>query len=88
MEEDQDHPEVEVEVDHQAVDHQGLDHQEEDNLQLCNNQCPLPQMSKLWEVSHKSLMEINLRQMTLSKKSKATFALTPTFQDTTLHIRK
>ena len=76
MEEDQDHP-VEVEEDHPAEveeDHpaEEADHQEEDNLQLLNNQCQSHQMSKPWEVSHKSLMEINLRQTISLKKSSVT----------------
>ena len=80
-----------MEVDHLEEDQDRLeevDHQEEDNLQPLNNQCHLRQMSKLWEASHKSLMETNPRQMTLLKKSKATSALMPTFQDTIPHIRK
>ena len=92
MEEDQDHP-VGVEEDHLAEvkeDHlaEEVDHQEEDNLQLLNNQCWLHQMSKPWEVSHKSLTEIDLKQMISSRKSRVISALMPTFQDTTPHIRK
>ena len=87
MEEDPDHPEEEVQ-DHLVEEEEDQDLLVEDNPQPHNNQCHLHQTSKQWEASHKYSTETNPKPTISSKKSKATFILMPTLQDTTLHTKK
>ena len=83
--EDQDHPVAEEDQDHPAEEEDPL---VEDNPRVHNNQCPLQQMLKRWEVSHKYFTETDPKLTTSLKKLKDTSTSMLTSLDTIRHTKR